>query len=369
MSDAATAGEAAAGAGRDFRSTLVARFSRGDQRALAQAISIAERGEADGRALVSELFGRSGHARVYGITGAPGAGKSTLVEQFALAFRARRRRVAIVAVDPSSPFTGGALLGDRIRMSSALADGDVYMRSLANRGHLGGLSSAADDVITLLDAFGFEVILVETVGTGQAEVEIMQHADATVVVVVPGLGDYVQAMKAGILEIADIYAINKADRDYVDRTSADLKGMLNTVHMGRPGLNRWPDDAASRARLPVRRAASASHLDLRFGSATPGGVSWFPPQLKTVATVGTGVDAVIDALEEHDTFLRESGCGARQVHARVEARLRRLVGDLATRAVLSVAVASGDLDQAVAAIAERRLDPYSAAEHLFASRD
>ncbi len=354
----------------DLRATLVERFRRGDQRALAQAISAAEESDAQGQALLRAVFERSGRARVYGITGAPGAGKSTLVEHLALAFRSRGRRVAIVAVDPSSPFTGGAVLGDRVRMGSALADGEVYMRSLANRGHLGGLSVAADDVITLLDAFGFDVILVETVGTGQAEVEIMQLADATVVVVVPGLGDYVQAMKAGILEIADIYVVNKSDREHADRTVSDLKGMLETMHMGHPGLNRWPDDAldGKQPRPRTRRVVAGAHLLERFGSAMPGAMSWVPPVVKSVATEGAGIDAIADALEAHDAFLGESGRRGRQCRARAEARLRQAVRTVAARAALSAAEESGELERAISAIAERKVDPYTAAEGLLTHR-
>lgn len=350
----------------DPHEALLDRFRLGDQRALARAISMVEEGGAAGQAILRELFRQSGNARVYGITGTPGAGKSTLVERLALAFRARGRRVAIVAVDPSSPFTGGAVLGDRVRMGTALADGDVYMRSLANRGHLGGLSLAAEDVITLLDAFGFEVVLVETVGAGQSEVEIMHIADATLVVMVPGLGDYVQAMKAGILEIADVYVVNKSEREGSERTVANLMGMLDATHMGDPGLNRWPDNGGERPtpRTSIRRTNVGAHLVERFGSASPGAISWVPPVVKTVATEGAGVDAVANALELHDRFMRESGRKARHDRERAEMRLRQAVSVVAARAVMSAAKASGDLARAITAVAERSVDPYSAAEGL-----
>ena len=357
----------------DRHASLIERFRGGDQRALARAISLAEEGGPAGQAVLRALFGQSGNARVYGITGTPGAGKSTLVEQLALAFRARGRRVAIVAVDPSSPFTGGAVLGDRVRMGSALADGEVYMRSLANRGQLGGLSLAAEDVITLLDAFGFEVILVETVGAGQSEVEIMHISDATLVVVVPGLGDYVQAMKAGILEIADVYVVNKSDREGADRTVADLKGLLDATHMGRSGLNHWPNDNGAKPPLPprsmARRVHAGAHLVERFGSALPGAISWVPPVVKTVATKGTGVDAVVDALGSHDTFMRESGRMARHDRSRAETRLRQAVSIVAARAAISAAMASGELARAISAVAERSVDPYSAAESMLDRRE
>ncbi len=347
---------------------LLDRFRRGDQRALARAISMVEDGGAAGQAVLRALFRQGGNARVYGITGTPGAGKSALVERLALAFRARLRRVAIVAVDPSSPFTGGAVLGDRVRMGTALADSDVYMRSLANRGHLGGLSLATEDVITILDAFGFEVVLVETVGTGQSEVEIMHIADATLVVMVPGSGDYVQAMKAGILEIADVYVVNKSDREGADRTVANLMGMLDATHMGEPGLNRWPDDGGEKPsptpRASNRRANAGAHLIERFGSASPGAISWVPPVVKTVATEGVGVNAVADALVQHDRFMHESGRKARHDRERAEMRLRHAVSVIAAGAVMSAAKASGDLARAIAAVAERGVDPYSAAEDL-----
>jgi len=350
--------------------TLSEWFKQGDQRALGQAISLVEGGSAEGHALLSAVYERSGNARVYGITGPPGAGKSTLVQEIAVIFRRQGHNVAIVAVDPSSPFTGGAVLGDRVRMGTALADEGVFMRSLADRGHLGGLSEATGDVITLLDAFGFDSILVETVGTGQSEVEIMQVAQTTLVVFATGLGDDVQAMKAGILEIADVYAVNKADRDGADQTVADLAAMLDLIHMGNPGINHWPISNSVNAtqRQHKQRPALGVHLVRRFGSAVAGDLSWFPPIVKTIATTGTGVKAIVERLIEHDDFLRQAGRWQHQHMQRTEARLCQLVGALAARAIIAEAKASGDLDRALSRIVARTLDPHAAAQALLARR-
>ena len=267
--------------------TLAERIAAGDRRALARAITLVENEDPGARELLRSLYGRTGHAHVCGITGPPGSGKSTLVQRLAVALRHHVQRVAIVAVDPSSPFTGGALLGDRIRMGRALEDPGIFMRSLASRGHLGGLSVATADVISLLDAAGFDTILVETVGAGQSEIEIMRLAQTTLVVTVPGLGDDIQNDKAGILEIADIFVVNKADRDGADRTANDLTGMLDLSHMGKPGVNRWALPSAS-PRTKVAAPAAKSHLIGRYGTANPGNTSWRPPVMKTVATEEIG---------------------------------------------------------------------------------
>ena len=238
----------------------------GNRRAVARGLTWIDEGGTRGKDLAHRLFSHAGKARVIGITGAPGVGKSTLVNALAISLRHRQNTVGILAVDPSSPFTGGAILGDRIRMQESVDDKGVYMRSLASRGHAGGLSRAAFGAITLLDAAGFDTILVETVGAGQAEVDIMRYAQSVVVVLAPGLGDDIQAIKAGILEIGNVFVVNKSDREGVELTVRSLRGLL---------------------------------------SLTPESVDWTPPIIKTEADRAVGIDQLIDAIEQHQTYLRQ----------------------------------------------------------------
>lgn len=378
---------------------LIPRFLDGDRRALARAITYVENGMAEARELIRATFSRTGRAHIIGITGPPGAGKSTLTDRLAVHCRQLGRTVAIVAVDPSSPFTGGAILGDRIRMQRSLTDPGIFMRSLATRGHLGGISVATGDVVSLMDAFGFDVILVETVGAGQSEVEIMGLAHTTIVVLVPGLGDDIQAIKAGILEIGDIFAVNKADRDGAGKTAAEIEMMLDLGHMGEPGINRWPADdggttqqaAAGRAlqrldqaghhqdptALPdgIARAtspasgwmsAAMAHTALRYGTAQPGDISWRPPVVQTVARDDRGVDDLCNRCGEHLGFLRESGRWQTRQRLDAEAKLRELVGQRSARAVIGRAIEAGDLQRLATAVAERSLDPYTAADEVLA---
>ncbi len=301
---------------------LAERVCAGDRKALARALSLVEDRSAAGQALVAALYPHAGHAWTLGVTGPPGAGKSTLVDRVAAALRARGQSVGILAVDPTSPFTGGAVLGDRVRMQGHAADEGVFIRSMATRGHLGGLSRATADAAVVLDAAGYNCVIIETVGVGQAEVDIARTADVCIVTLVPGTGDDVQALKAGILEVADVFAVNKADRDGADRLAGSIEAML--------GL-------------------SEAHA------------AWVPPVIKTEATRGTGVDALLAAV---DAF-RETQA------ARIDARRRERSGhrlrSLLTAAVLDRldrVLAPGELDAIVERLTRRSTDPYTAAAAL-----
>ena len=244
---------------------LVERLLRGDKRALAKSISLVENEAADSTALLDALYPKLGHAYRIGITGPPGAGKSTLVDQLTKYYRKQGKTVGIIAVDPTSPFTGGALLGDRVRMSDVSLDEGVYIRSMATRGSLGGLASKADDAADILDAFGKDYVILETVGVGQSELDIAEAADTTIVVLVPESGDGIQAMKAGLMEIADLFVVNKADREGADQAITEIKAMLQ---------------------LGTQKA-------------------WPPRVLKTVANEGQGIEALAEAVEAHRRFLNE----------------------------------------------------------------
>src|SRR5882724_4936177 len=245
-------------------SALVEKILSGDKRSIARAISMIEDAQAGAPELLKAIFAHTGNALVIGITGAPGAGKSTLVDRLAAWYRAKAARVGIIAVDPSSPFTGGAILGDRIRMQGMAMDAGIFIRSMAARGNLGGLARATVDAVAILDAAGYNKIIIETVGVGQDEIDIVKTADVTVVILVPGMGDGVQAMKAGIMEIGDIFAINKADREGVLRTERELEMLLS--------ISERPD-------------------------------GWTPPIIKTVATENSGTDALAAAIAGYERFI------------------------------------------------------------------
>jgi LAO/AO transport system kinase len=304
-------------------SRLAERVLAGEVRAIARAISIVE-DESDASAtLVSRLFPRTGTAYLIGVTGPPGAGKSTLVDRLTTELRAAGRTVGILAVDPTSPFTGGAILGDRVRMQAHAGDPGVFIRSMATRGNLGGLARATSDAAIVLDAAGRDIVIIETVGVGQDEVDIVRTADVSVVVLVPGTGDDVQALKAGIMEIADIFVVNKADREGADRTASGVEAMLN--------LQSFAAD------------------------------EWRPPIVKTEATTGAGVPELVDAVERFRRHAPET-LGQRR-RARSEFRLREL---LAARFMARVDATLGPdaLTGIVDAIAARTLDPYSAAHDI-----
>ena len=295
-------------------------------REVARAISRIERGGADVAELLREIYPQTGHARIIGITGPPGAGKSTLVSHLAASYRSGGERVGIVAVDPSSPFSGGAILGDRIRMAELYTDPGVFIRSMATRGALGGLSRATIDAADVLDAAGFDVVLIETVGVGQDEVDIVKAADSIAVVVVPGLGDDVQALKAGILEIADLFVVNKSDREGADRAVAELS------------------------------------MSLDFAPPSSG---WRPPIVKTVATRREGIESVRGELAKHWDHLKASGEDRQRRRTRAAARLRALLESKFFEEVEADRSRPDGLEEAVERVSERQIDPYTAAERLF----
>jgi LAO/AO transport system kinase len=315
----------------DEASRLLEATRAGDRRALARALSAIERGDELGRELSAAAFGLAGGSSTVGITGAPGAGKSTLTSAAVATARRRGDRVAVLAIDPSSPFTGGALLGDRTRMNEHALDEGVFIRSMATRGHLGGLALAAPEALRILDAAGFGWILVETVGVGQVEVEIAGKADTTVVVVNPGWGDSVQANKAGLMEIADVFVVNKADRPGASQTAHDLEAML----------------------------------DLTRGSGGDG--RWRPPVVLAVGTTGEGTDDLWAAVAAHRAHLASSG----ELTARRDARLREeleLVVTQRLRAEAERRLGAADRLRIEQDLLARRLDPWSAADQILGDR-
>ncbi len=320
---------------------LITAALAGDRRALARLITIVENDGEQARAVLQRLYPHTGRAHIVGITGAPGTGKSTLVNAMAREYRQRGMTVGIIAIDPTSPFSGGALLGDRVRMKDLVGDPGVYIRSMATRGSLGGLARATDDVVLVLDAMGFDRILIETVGVGQAEVDIASSAHTVIVVEAPGLGDDIQAIKAGVLEIADIFVVNKADREGADRTFMALQTML--------GLGP----------RTVRHHGRAMRVDMPEGTHE----GWRPPIFKTVATRGEGVPELVDAVEQHRHFLEESGEMARRESERAAHLLDHILRD-ALMARLLERVPEGNFEATVERVAAREIDPYAAVEHL-----
>jgi len=328
---------------------LVQGVLAGNRLLLARAISRVEDQQADAHAILRAVFAHTGRAHIIGITGAPGTGKSTLVTALAQGYRSAGLTVGIVAIDPTSPFTGGALLGDRVRMRVLSGDNGVFMRSMATRGSLGGLSQTTNDVVTLLDAAGFERILVETVGVGQAEVEIASTAHTTLVVEAPGLGDEVQAIKAGILEIADILVVNKADRPGADKTIRALEMML---------------EIESSSVRQIRHHGQLLQIETPALVSEPAN-RWQVQVLKTVAAQGEGVEELRQRIEAHHVWLAESGElqvreGLRVAHALeniIQAELNRRI-----RASLPLARLRGMVE----AVRQRTTDPYTAAAALLA---
>jgi LAO/AO transport system kinase len=304
---------------------LTRRILEGDVRAAARLMTMIENGAFEARAALKSLYAHTGSAYIIGITGPPGSGKSTLTDRLTEELRKRQKTVGIVAVDPTSPFTGGAILADRIRMQRHSLDADVFIRSMATRGHLGGLARATNDVVDVMDAAGKEVVLIETVGVGQDEVEVVGTAHTCVVVSVPGLGDEVQAIKAGVLEIGDVFVVNKADREGANRTATELEMML---HMA-------PDTGG-----------------------------WLPKVYKTIATKGEGIAELLDAILEHKAFMDQHDLRKKKGRERSERAFLALLQETLTARTLERFKRNGSMKELIARIADRELDPYTAVDEV-----
>jgi len=307
---------------------LVDGVRAGDPRALARVITAVENRAPESSQLLRALFPHSGRARIIGLTGAPGAGKSTLVDQLARECRKRQQTVGIIAVDPTSPFSGGAILGDRIRMQAHHADPGIYIRSMATRGSLGGLAGTTADVATVLDASGRDLVLIETVGVGQDEVDIVRLADVTVVILVPGMGDDVQTIKAGIMEIADIFVINKSDREGAERVEREIRALQSL----------------------------AARQD-----------NWSPPIIKTVATEGTGTAELAKAIADYEGYLARHNLVLQKRTRHWHDRLLEMLRDALLRRVVREQLSENEVRRYAAEVAEHKRDPYSLVEEIVAS--
>ena len=337
---------------RTQAAALAARVVAGETRSIARALRNVDDRVPGYLELLKALFPSTGKAWVVGITGNPGAGKSTLTDRLIEALRADGKTVGVLAVDPSSPYTGGAILGDRIRMTRHANDAGVFIRSVATRGHLGGLSRSARDMVRVLDAAGFDVVLVETVGVGQDELEITRTAHSTLVVMPPGLGDEVQAIKAGLLETADVFAVNKADRDGADAAVRDLELM---IALGSEALVA----SGKRRGHEVHGGVKVDALPEAPGSAPE---LWTPPIHKCVALRGEGIREVVSALEKHHAWVTSTEAGRERRRGRLVEEVREALRETLIDAA-TVALAK-ELDETVSAVEARALDPYTATEQL-----
>lgn len=303
---------------------LVDQLLNGDRRACARLITLVENDDPQAQEALKTLYPHTGNAHIIGVTGPPGAGKSSLVDKLTEVYRSQEKTVGVIAVDPSSPFTGGALLGDRIRMQDRATDTGVFIRSMGTRGHMGGLSVCTKDAIKILDAFGKDIIIVETVGTGQDEVDIIKAADTVLVVTMPSLGDDIQAIKAGILEIGDIFVVNKSDLEYADKAVLELEMMLD------------------------------------FGEERP----WKPPVIKTVASTGEGIPTLVEAIESHMTFLLDNDLLEEKRRIKVRMELLEVLNQCITKKILEKCEKTDEFNTLIDSITQRKMDYYTAAEKL-----
>ncbi len=307
-----------------LRMELVDQLLNGDRRACARLITLVENDDPQAQEALKTLYPHTGNAHIIGVTGPPGAGKSSLVDKLTEVYRSRGKTVGVIAVDPSSPFTGGALLGDRIRMQERATDTGVFIRSMGTRGHMGGLSVCTKDAIKILDAFGKDIIIVETVGTGQDEVDIIKAADTVLVVTMPSLGDDIQAIKAGILEIGDIFVVNKSDLEYADKAVLELEMMLD------------------------------------FGEKR----LWKPPVIKTVANTGEGIPTLAEAIKSHMTFLQDNNLLEEKRKIKVRMELLEVLNQCITKKILEKCEKTDEFNTLIDSITQRKMDYYTAAEKL-----
>ncbi len=359
---------------------IVDRVRRGEKRMLGRLMTLVENGAPEAREIMRKLHAHTGRAHLVGITGSPGVGKSTLVDRLTTAYRASGRTVGVVAVDPTSPFTGGAILGDRVRMPEIGLDPGVFIRSMATRGHLGGVALTTGEIIKILDASGKDVVLVETVGAGQSEVEIMELVDTTLVVLAPGLGDGVQAIKAGILEIGDIFAVNKADRDGIEQTAAELEAMLDlgeaahgrrfdpayfdpTGHHGPSGQEAGRGMGTGSADVGHASQEVSPAVAISTANASPTadvGAAWRPPVLKTVARDDIGIVELRDQLDRHLAYLEKSGLRRKRLVERFQREIVGAAVEQMVREILDPMRENGMLKELAAKVAAKEMDPHTA---------